>query len=234
YGGLADYAVAPAAETFRIPDGMGWTEAGAFPVAYISSHVAIRWQGRLEPGETLLVLGAAGGVGLTACEIGKAMGARVIAAAGSPEKLAIAREHGADDLIDYSRESVRDRVRALTGGLGADVVFDPVGGDAFDQAIRAVNWKARMLIVGFAAGRIQAVPANLILVKNIALVGVAWGLEGERDAGAISAQLTELMRWWEAGKLKPRVARTYPLAETAAAMRALLSRRHAGKIVLEI
>lgn len=231
---FAEEVIVPAVAAVPLPPSMDYVTAAAFPVAYGTAHWALAERGALCGGETLLVLGAAGGVGLTAVEIGKAMGARVIAAAGSPEKLAIAREHGADDLIDYSRESVRDRVRALTGGLGADVVLDPVGGDAFDQAIRAVNWKARMLVVGFAAGRIQAVPANLILVKNIALVGVAWGLEGERDAGVISTQLIELLRWWEAGKLKPRVARTYPLTETAAAMRALVSRQHAGKIVLEV
>ena len=231
---FAEEAIVPCAAAVPIPASMDYVTAAAFPVAYGTSHWALAERGALRGGETLLVLGAAGGVGLTAVEIGKAMGARVIAAAGSPEKLAIAREHGADELIDYSRESIRDRVRTLTGGLGVDVVYDPVGGDAFDQAIRAVNWKARMLVVGFAAGRIQAIPANLILVKNIAIVGVAWGLEGERDAAAVSAQLRELLRWWEAGKLKPRIARTYPLAETAAAMRALLSRQHAGKIVLEM
>src|SRR5215212_257136 len=233
YGGLAEYAVAPAAETYVIPRDLSFAEAGAFPIAYISSHVALRWQGRLEPGETLLVLGAAGGVGLTAVEIGKAMGARVIAAAGGPGKLAVAKEHGADELIDYRTESIRDRVRELTGGLGADVVYDPVGGDAFDQALRAVNWEARMLVIGFAAGRIQSVPANLILVKNISVIGVVWGAQAARDPVLISRHLAELLRWWEAGRLKPLVARTFPLAEAGGAMTALLSRRYAGRIVLE-
>jgi NADPH2:quinone reductase len=232
--GLAEEVIVPAVAAVAIPPAMDFVTAAAFPVAYGTAHWGLVERSALQRGETLLVLGAAGGVGLTAVEIGKALGARVIAAAGGPEKLAIAREHGADDLIDYARESIRDRIRELTGGKGADVVFDPVGGDAFDQAIRAVNWKARLLVVGFAAGRIQAVPANLVLVKNVSIVGVAWGLEGERDAGAISTQLAELLRWWEAGKLRPRVARTYPLAEVAAAMRALLSRRHAGKIVFEV
>src|SRR6185312_10228315 len=150
--------------------------------------------------------------------IGKQLGARVIAAAGSPEKLAVAREHGAGELIDYRTESIRDRVRDLTGGVGADVVFDPVGGDAFDQALRAVNWEARMLVVGFASGRIQSVPANLALVKNISVVGVSWGVQGERDPRRISGHLAELLRWWEAGRLKPRIARTYPMHEVAAAM----------------
>jgi NADPH2:quinone reductase len=170
---------------------------------------------------------------LTAVEIGRQLGARVIAAAGSPGKLAVAREHGADALIDYRSESIRDRVRELTGGLGADIVFDPVGGDAFDQALRAVNWEARMLVIGFAAGRIQSVPANLILVKNISVIGVVWGAQAVRDPVLVSRNLAELLRWWEAGRLKPVVARTFRLEQAGAAMEALLSRRYAGKIVLE-
>ena len=231
---FAEEVIVPAEAAVPIPSSMDFITAAAFPVAYGTSHSALTHRGRLKAGETLLVLGAAGGVGLTAVEIGKALDARVIAAAGGPDKLAIAREHGADELIDYTAESVRDRVRELTGGKGADVVFDPVGGDAFDQALRAVNWEARMLVVGFAAGRIQAVPANLVLVKNISVVGVAWGLHGERDPAFISGHLAELLRWWEAGRLKPLIARTFPLSDIAAAMRALLSRRYAGKIVLEV
>jgi NADPH2:quinone reductase len=231
---FAEEVIVPAEAAVPIPASMDFITAAAFPVAYGTSHSALTHRGRLKAGETLLVLGAAGGVGLTAVEIGKALGAHVIAAAGGPEKLAIAREHGADELIDYGAESIRDRVRELTGGKGADVVFDPVGGDAFDQALRAVNWEARMLVVGFAAGRIQAVPANLVLVKNISVVGVAWGLHGERDPAFISEHLADLLRWWEIGRLKPLVARTFPLNDIAAAMRALLSRRYAGKIVLEV
>jgi NADPH2:quinone reductase len=174
-----------------------------------------------------------GRVGLTAVEIGKTIGARVIAAAGGAEKLEVARSRGADELIDYRTESIRDRVRALTDGRGADVVYDPVGGDAFDQALRAVNWEARMLVIGFAGGRIQAVPANLILVKNISVIGVVWGAQAERDPVLISRNLAELLRWWEAGRLKPSVARVFPLTEAGAAMNALLSRQYAGKIVLE-
>jgi len=231
-GGYAEEAVADAEATIPIPDAMDYVTAGAFPVAYGTSHLALTHRGQLKPGETLLVLGAAGGVGLTAVEIGKVLGARVIAAAGSPDKLAVAREHGADELIDYAKESIRDRVRELTGGKGADVVYDPVGGDAFDQALRAVNWEARMLVIGFAAGRIQSVPANLVLVKNISVVGVVWGAQGERDPALVSRYLAELLRWWEQGKLKPVVSKTFPLAEAGAAMQALLSRRYPGRIVL--
>jgi NADPH2:quinone reductase len=232
-GGYAEEIAIDARAVVPIPDTMDWVTAAAFPVAYGTSHFALTHRGHLTAGETLLVLGAAGGVGLTAVEIGKELGARVIAAAGGPAKLAVAREHGADALIDYSQESIRDRVRELTGGLGADVVFDPVGGDAFDQALRAVNWEARMLVIGFAAGRIQSVPANLILVKNISVIGVVWGAQAARDPVLVSRNLAELLRWWEQRRLKPVVAKTFPLSEAGAAMQALLSRQHAGKIVLE-
>lgn len=232
-GGYAEEIVSNAAAVVAIPDAMDFVTAAAFPVAYGTSHFALTHRGHLKPGETLLVLGAAGGVGLTAVEIGKQLGARVIAAAGGPEKLEIARGRGADDLIDYRTESIRDRVRELTDGRGADVVYDPVGGDAFDQALRAVNWEARMLVIGFAGGRIQSVPANLILVKNISVIGVVWGAQAERDPALVSRNLAELLHWWEEDRLKPLVARTFPLAEAAAAMEALLSRRYAGKIVLE-
>jgi NADPH:quinone reductase len=232
-GGYSEEIVLDAAAVVPIPAAMDFVTAAAFPVAYGTSHFALTHRGHLQPGETLLVLGAAGGVGLTAVEIGKILGARVIAAAGGDEKLAVARSRGADALVDYRTESIRDRVRALTDGKGADVVFDPVGGDAFDQALRAVNWEARMLVIGFAGGRIQAVPANLILVKNISVIGVVWGAQAERDPALISRYLAELLRWWGAGRLKPLVAKTFPLAEAAAAMNALLSRQYAGKIVLE-
>jgi NADPH2:quinone reductase len=232
-GAYAEEIVLNADAVVPIPDAMDFVTAAAFPVAYGTSHFALTHRGNLKVGETLLVLGAAGGVGLTAVEIGKQLGARVIAAAGGPAKLAVAREHGADELIDYHTESIRDRLRELTGGQGVDVVFDPVGGDAFDQALRAVNWEARMLVIGFAAGRIQAVPANLILVKNISVVGVVWGAQAARDPVLISTKLAELLRWWEAGRLKPVVAKTFPLAAAGEAMQALLSRRYAGKIVLK-
>jgi NADPH2:quinone reductase len=231
-GGYAEEIVVNAAAAVPIPDAMDFVTAAAFPVAYGTAHFALTHRGHLRRGETLLVLGAAGGVGLTAVEIGKAIGARVLAAAGGADKLAAARSRGADELIDYRVESIRDRVRALTDGKGADVVFDPVGGDAFDQALRAVNWEARMLVIGFAGGRIQAVPANLILVKNISVIGVVFGAQSVRDPVLISRNLAELLRWWQAGRLKPLVAKVFPLAEAGAALTALLSRSYAGKIVL--
>ena len=231
-GGYAEEIVVNAAAAVPIPDAMDFVTAATFPVAYGTAHFALTHRGHLRRGETLLVLGAAGGVGLTAVEIGKAIGARVLAAAGGADKLAAARSRGADELIDYRVESIRDRVRALTDGKGADVVFDPVGGDAFDQTLRAVNWEARMLVIGFAGGRIQAVPANLILVKNISVVGVVFGAQSVRDPVLISRNLAELLRWWQAGRLKPLVAKVFPLAEAGAALTALLSRSYAGKIVL--
>jgi NADPH:quinone reductase len=232
-GAYAEEIAVNADAVVPIPDRMDYVTAAAFPVAYGTAHFALTHRAHLKPGETLLVLGAAGGVGLSAVEVGKELGARVIAAAGGAAKLAVARQHGADEVIDYREESIRDRVRELTGGLGADVVFDPVGGDAFDQALRAVNWEARMLVIGFAAGRIQAVPANLILVKNISVIGVVWGAQAARDPVLVSRNLALLLQWWEAGRLRPVVGRTFPLAEAGAAMQALLSRRYAGKIVLE-
>src|SRR3989475_1739129 len=170
YGGLAEMAVADEAETFAVPDSMPFDEAGAFPIAYISSHVAIRWQGRLEAGETLLVLGAAGGVGLTAVEIGKAMGARVIAGASTADKLAVARERGADAIINYATEKLTERVMELTDGQGADVCFDPVGGDLFDAALSSLGWGGRILLIGFVGG-IPNIPANRLLVKHRAALG---------------------------------------------------------------
>jgi NADPH:quinone reductase len=233
-GGYAEELVIGAKSVVPIPDEMDWVTAAAFSFAYGTSHFALTHRGHLQQGEVLLVTGAAGGVGLTAVEIGKQLGATVIAAASRPDKLAIAREHGADHLIDYTRESIRDRVRELTEGRGADVVYDPVGGDAFDQALHAVNWEGRMLVIGFAAGRIQSVPANLILVKNISVVGVVWGAQAARDPALVSRHLAELLGWWKAGKLKPRIGATFAFEEVREAMGALRSRRYSGKIVVTL
>ena len=233
YGGLAEYAVAPAAETFRIPEDMGWVEAGAFPVAYISSHVAIRWQGRLEPGETMLVLGAAGGVGLTAVEIGKAMGARVIAAASTAEKLAVAVEHGADATINYASEKLTERVMALTGDKGVDVCFDPVGGDLFDAALSSLAWGGRILLVGFVGG-IPQIPANRLLVKHRAALGSSLRYFRWHAPDKLRRSVDELLRWHSEGKLKPCITRRFPLEDSVAALRLLTDRQAFGKIVVEL
>jgi NADPH2:quinone reductase len=231
-GSYTQELVAQAVSTVPIPDAMDYVTAAAFPVIYGTAHFALGYRGNLAAGETLLVLGAAGGVGLAAVEVGKRMGARVIAAAGSTEKLAVAKQYGADELINYTNENIKERVRALTDNKGADVVFDPVGGKAFDQSLHAVNWQARLLIIGFASGDIPQIPANLVLVKNVSVIGVVWGAQAARYPEWVSKQLAELLTWWEAGKLKPMVAMTFPLSEAGAAMQALLSRAYPGKIVL--
>ena len=231
-GSYAEELVADARAVVRIPDEMDFKTAAAFPVAYGTSHFGLTHRGNLKAGEWLVVAGAAGGVGLTAVEIGKQLGAKVIAIAGGAEKCAVAREYGADATIDHRTDSIHERIKELTGGQGADVVYDPVGGDVFDECLRAVNWEARMLLIGFAAGRIQSVPANRILVKNISVIGVVWGAQAARDPVLISNQLRELLGWYAEGRLKPRISATYPLAEAATAMEALLSRQYPGKIVL--
>ena len=231
YGGLAERAVAAEAETFAIPGGMSFEEAGAFPIAYISSHVAIRWQGRLEAGETLLVLGAAGGVGLTAVEIGKAMGARVIAGASTPEKLAVARERGADEGVNYATENLTERVMALTDGKGADVCFDPVGGELFDAALSALGWGGRILLVGFVGG-VQQIPANRLLVKHRAALGSSLRYFRWHAPDKLRRSVEELMRWYGEGKLRPLVTHRLPLERSVEAIRLLTDRKAHGKIVV--
>ena len=231
YGGLAEMAVAPEAETFAIPAGMSFEEAGAFPVAYISSHVAIRWQGRLAAGETLLVLGAAGGVGLAAVEIGKAMGARVIAGASTAEKLAAARERGADDLVNYATENLTERVMALTGDRGADVCFDPVGGELFDAALSALGWGGRILLVGFVGG-VQQIAANRLLVKNRAALGCSLRYFRWHAPDKLRQSVEELLGWYAEGTLRPLVTGRFPLERSAEAIRLLTDRKAHGKIVV--
>jgi NADPH2:quinone reductase len=231
HGGLAELAVAQESETFAIPDGMPFEEAGAFPIAYISSHVAIRWQGRLEAGETLLVLGAAGGVGLTAVEIGKAMGARVIAGASTAEKLAVAREHGADEAIDYATEKLTDRVMALTDGKGADVCFDPVGGELSDAALSSLGWGGRLLLVGFVGG-VTHIPANRLLVKNRAALGCSLRYYRWHAPDKLQQSVAELFSWYQAGALTPCVTQCLPLERSVEAIRLLTDRKAYGKVVV--
>ena len=231
HGGLAELAVSKESETFAMPEGMPFEEAGAFPIAYISSHVAIRWQGRLEAGETLLVLGAAGGVGLTAVEIGKAMGARVIAGASTAEKLAVARDHGADDLINYATETLMDRVMALTDGKGADVCFDPVGGELSDAALSSLGWGGRLLLVGFVGG-IPHIPANRLLVKNRAALGCSLRYYRWHAPDKLRQSVEALLSWYRAGTLKPCVTRCLPLERSVEAIRLLTDRKAYGKVVV--
>ena len=231
WGGLAEQAVAKESETFAIPDGMSFEEAGAFPIAYISSDVAIRWQGRLEAGETLLVLGAAGGVGLTAVEIGKAMGARVIAGASTAEKLAVARAHGADDLVNYTTENLTERVMAVTGDRGADVCFDPVGGELADAALSALGWGGRMLLVGFVGG-VQQIPANRLLVKNRSALGCSLRYYRNQAPDKLRRSVEALLAWYREGRLKPLVSHRLPLERTVEAIKLLTDRKALGQIVV--
>ena len=231
-GAFAEEVLVDSEWLVPVPDEMDDVIAAGFPTVYGTSNFALKHRGNLQAEETLLVLGAAGGVGLTAVELGKTMGANVIAAAGGSEKCKVAIDHGADFAIDYKSESIRDRVKDLTDNRGADVVYDAVGGDAFDQAIRAVNWEARMLIIGFAAGRIQKIPANLILVKNISVVGVVYGAQTERDPSYGASFVQEAADLFRQGRVKPHIGKTFPLSQAAEAMDALLSRSYAGKIIL--
>ena len=231
YGGFAEQAVADEVETFPIPAGMPFDEAGAFPIAYLSSHVAIRWQARLEPGETLLVLGAAGGVGLTAVEIGKAMGARVIAGASTAEKLAAARERGADEVVNYATENLTERVMALTGGKGADVCFDPVGGDLFDAALSSLGWGGRILLIGFVAG-VPQIPANRLLVKHRSALGSSLRYFRWHAPHQLARSAEELTHWYEAGRLAPIVTARLPLSQSVEAVRRLTDRQAYGKLVV--
>jgi NADPH2:quinone reductase len=211
---------------------MDFPSAAGFPVVYGTSHGAFDWRAHLQSGEWLLVHGAAGGVGLTAVEIGKVMGAKVIACAGSAEKLEIARQHGADYLVDYSREDIRERVKAITGGRGADVVYDPVGGDAFDASLRSIAWGGRIIIIGFASGRIPQAPANILLVKNIDVIGFYWGSYQARKPELLRDSYARLLGWFEEGKLRPHVSAQMDLSDVAQAMHLLRERRSTGKVVL--
>ncbi len=233
-GAYAAEAVLPGGIVTPIPDDMDFITAAAFPVAYGTAHFALTHRGKLQAGETLLVLGATGGVGIAAIEIGKLLGARVIAAASSAEKLEIAKAHGADDVVNYRDESLRDAVKALTGGKGADVVFDPVGGSAFEQSVRCIGWEGRILVIGFASGDIPKVATNMILVKNFAVVGVVFGEHSWRYPDDSRQRLQSILPDVTAGRLNPRVWKTYPLEDAVQALRAIQDRQVIGKMVLVV
>ncbi|MCA9523741.1 MAG: NADPH:quinone oxidoreductase family protein [Myxococcales bacterium] len=215
-----------------MPPALDFVTASAFVMTYATSYHALVDRAKLAAGETLLVLGASGGVGLSAIEIGKRLGARVIAAASTPEKLAVCRAHGADEGICYSEEDLRERVKALTAGKGADVVYDPVGGSFTERALRSTAWRGRLLVVGFAAGEIPQLPANLLLLKGCSAIGVFWGDYARREPFRLLGDLRTLFGWLEAGELRPYVSRTYPLEQGAEAIAALAERRVSGKLVI--
>lgn len=228
-GGLADYGVFDAKLCTPIPDAMSFEHAAGFQVAYGTSHLALAYKAQLKPGETLVVTGAAGGVGLTAVEIGKLMGATVIAIARGADKLAVAQAAGADHLIDAESDDIRGQLKALGG---VDVVYDAVGGDLFTACFRACNPEARILIIGFAGGGVPEIKANHLLVKNVSVMGLYWGGYTKFAPQVLTRSMAELMQWYEDGRLKPHVSNTYPLEETDAAMELIRSRKSTGKVVV--
>ena len=230
-GGLAEYACYDAARCMMLPETMDFVTAAGFQIAYGTSHLALTRRAALKPGETLLVLGAAGGVGLTAVEIGKAMGAKVIACARGADKLEAARAAGADHLFDSETADLRAEVKALGG---ADVVYDPVGGDLFTAALRATNRGARVLVIGFASGDVPPIPANILLVKNISVIGFYWGGYLSLDPQALTGSMTELMAWHAQGRLHPHISHQMPLDEAAEALELLRNRQSTGKVVVTV
>lgn len=230
--GYAEYTIARATKTIRIPDILPFDEAAAMLVVYQTSYLAFKTRTQLRAGDTLLVLAAAGGVGTTALQLGKAIGARVIAAVGSADKFDFCRQNGADEVIDYNQANWPDQVKALTGGCGADVIYDPVGGKYFDQATKCIAVGGRLLVIGFAAGQIPTIAANRILLKNIAIIGAYWGGYLERHPGYFAEAQRDLLAMYEAAQLKPLVTQRFALADAPVAMRALAERKVIGKAVL--
>ncbi|PWC31719.1 NADPH:quinone oxidoreductase family protein [Azospirillum sp. TSO22-1] len=234
WGGFAEMVEVEARRAMKIPDTMDFPTAAGFAMTYGTSMHALRQRARLAPGETLLVLGAGGGVGLTAVELGRTMGATVIAAAGSAEKLEAARAAGATHRINTREESLRDRLKAITAGRGVDVVYDPVGGDLFDESLRSLAWNGRLLVIGFASGRIPQAPVNLPLLKGAAIVGVYWGAFRQHEPEEDRRNFDDLFAWHAEGRLRPRIDRLLPLDRAAEALNALRARTVTGKIVLTV
>ena len=231
-GGFAEECVADAARTLPLPQGMDFDTGAALMLTYCTSLHALKDVGALQPGETLVVLGAAGGVGVSAIEVGKAMGARVIAAASSEEKLALCRQVGADDTINYTTENLKDRINELTGGKGADMVYDPVGGSYTEQALRAIAWRGKLLVIGFAAGEIPKIPLNLALLKERQILGVYWGDSTKHDPEGHQANLRQLEAWFVAGRIRPVVSERFPLERGREAIALIANRGAKGKIVV--
>lgn len=234
WGAFAEEVVAEAWRVHAIPPEMDFPIAAGFTLAYGTSYHGLKDRAALQSGETLLVLGASGGVGLTAIEIGKAFGARVIAAASNDEKLALCVQHGADETINYEREDLRQRIKDLTEGRGVDVVYDPVGGRFADPALRGMAWRGRYLVVGFASGEIPKIPLNLLLLKGCSAVGVYWGAFCREEPDNNARNMDELFALFRQGHLKPHVSATFPLDQTSQALDTVVSRKVQGKVVIEI
>ncbi|MDB5890755.1 MAG: NADPH:quinone oxidoreductase [Polaromonas sp.] len=231
-GGFATHTLAPAALCMPLPPGFPFTDAAAFIMIYATSHHALVDRAQLKTGETVLVLGAAGGVGTSAIQVAKAMGATVIAAASTDEKCALCKSIGADATINYSTENLREAVKALTAGKGPDIIYDPVGGDFSEPAFRSIAWRGRYLVVGFAAGNIPSLPLNLTLLKGASIVGVFWGGFAKQEPKANAAMMAELASWYAQGKIKPVIDSTMPMAELKAAYAHMGSRGVLGKLVM--
>ena len=231
-GGFAEMAVAPALGTIPLPDGMSFDEGAALGLTYLTSLHALKDVGQLKDGETLAILGASGGVGLAAIEIAKAMGARVIACASSDEKLKACLEAGADETINYTTESLKARLMALSDNQGVACVYDAIGGEATEAAVRALGWRGRLLVVGFAAGQIPAIPLNLALLKERQILGVYWGDSVRHDPKGHASNVRQLMAWFHEGKIRPRVTKAYPLSDGIKALQDIAGRRVIGKIVI--
>jgi len=232
YGGFSSRVIAPPERVFLMPEGMGFQDAAALGLVYQTSYVALVPRAQLKAGETLLVHAAAGGVGLAAVQIGVALGARVIGTAGSADKLELVQQSGAHAVINYREEDFVERVQELTGGRGADVIYDPVGGDTFDRSMKCIAFNGRLLVIGFASGRIPTAEMNRVLLKNISLVGVHWGLYFEKDPSAIQDAQRAIFDLHARGKISPVISATYPLSEATAALEALGARQTTGKVVL--
>jgi len=232
WGGFAEEVVTEAAKLIPIPGDIDFATAASFTLVFGTAHHALKDRAHIKPGETLLVLGAAGGVGLASVELGKLMGARVIAAASSDEKLEVCKQHGADDVINYTNEDLRERVKTLTGGNGVDVIVDPLGGNYSEPALRSIAWNGRFLVIGFAAGDIPRIPLNLTLLKGCSIVGVFWGSFTEHEPRHNQENLQELLTWLTEGKLKPHISATYPLERATDALNDVLNRKVKGKVVL--
>ena len=233
-GAFAEYLVAPAAVVAPVPEALALDVAAGFLLAYGTVHHALRQRANLQEGETLLVLGAAGGVGLAAVELGTLLGARVVAAASTEEKLALCREYGAAETINYAEEDLREGLQRVLGKGKPDVIFDPVGGALSEAAFRSIGWNGRHLVVGFAAGDIPALSLNLPLVKGAALVGVFWGAFVQREPKVHRANMAELIGWVEAGRIKPHVSKRFPLERTPEALRWMMDRKAMGKVIVEM
>ncbi len=233
HGGYADCVRARIEDVFAMPASMDFPTAAGFPITYGTAHGALVWRAQIRPQETLLVHGAAGGSGLAAVEVGKALGASVIATAGGAEKCEIAAAHGADRTIDYrATEDLRGRVKELTGGRGVDVVFDPVGGDLFDASMRCIAWAGRIIVIGFASGTVPTPRLNVMMVKNVGVLGFSWHSYRRNAPDLLQRQFSELFRWYESDFLYPHIGEQHPLSETTTALRRLKDRATRGKVVL--